>query len=362
VCRLSTFTLLGLMRSLWLTIVRYIGAIIAVFQPERCCGSARVVEHGTEFNVFPMQGERQLHDLRSAGLKAHVNGASGFVGSHLCRSLARTGWDVASQSRTDVGLQLQSGAVLFHLVARAHCSQHARNSSEYMRVNCDLALNMYRQAAKADAAGFVFVSTAKVLGESSPVPLLVDAQPCPRGAYAESKHQAELALREAHADLGLPVTVIRPPLVYGPGVKANFRRLLDWTRRFPVLPLGAATAPRSMVSVDNLVDFMGHAAKRVNGYQVWTVKDDVSLSVCDLVKRVARLMNKSILLPNVPRWWFEQAAFLPGVSGMTESLFDPFLIDDSGARQTLAWQAPQSVKDALHKTVCWYLDRERVSC
>ena len=265
-------------------------------------------------------------------------------------------------SRTEVGPHLQAGEVLFHLIGRAHRSQHPRDRSEYMRINCDLALNMYRQAAESDAAGFIFVSTAKVFGESSATPLPVDAKSNPLGVYAESKHQAELALREAYADLGLPVTVIRPPLVYGPGVKANFRRLLDWTYRSPVLPLGAATAPRSMVSVDNLVDFMGHAAKRLNGYQVWTVKDDMSLSVCELVKRLAFLMNKSILLPNVPRWLFEKAAFLPHVGRMMESLFDPFLIDDSGARCTLAWEAPQSVKEALQKTVCWYLDQERRSC
>lgn len=295
-------------------------------------------------------------------MKAHVKGASGFIGSHLCRSLARTGWDVTSHSRTEGGSQLQSGEVLFHLIGRAHGSQHLRDRSDFMRVNCDLVLNMYREAAELGAAGFIFVSTAKVLGESSAIPMSVEAQPNPRGVYAESKSQAELGLREAYADLGLPVTVIRPPLVYGPGVKANFRRLLAWTRRSPVLPLGAARAPRSMVSLNNLVDFMGHAGQRMNGYQVWTVKDDVSLSVYDLVKQLALLMDKSILLPNVPRSVLEKAAFLPGIRRVMGSLFDPFLIDDSGARRTLSWRPPESVKEALQKTVRWYLDQESSLC
>ena len=291
-----------------------------------------------------------------SALRALINGASGFIGGHLHTMLASDGWAVSARrpSMND-GTPPYAGRVVFHLAALAHRPAAAGHRDAWLSVNRDLAVREYRAAAANGALGFVFVSSAKVFGDASAAPLAEDAPQAPQGIYAESKHLAEGALREAHTRCGLPLAIVRPPPVYGAGVKAGFRTLLGTIKRWPVLPLGAATAPRSMVSAHNLCRFLQLLAPRLEGCATWHVTDGEALSVRELVERLASVMHRRVLLPAVPRPWLLGAAALAGQRRRMTTLLEPFLLDDGAARRSLQWRAPQSVAEALAETARWFL-------
>lgn len=271
--------------------------------------------------------------------------------------LASDGWEVAAwRPAVRDGAPPYAGRVVFHLAALAHRPAAAGSRDAWLSVNRDLAVREYRAAAANGALGFVFVSSAKVFGDASAVPLAEDAHHAPQGIYAESKHLAEAALRDAHAGCGLPLAIVRPPLVYGAGVKAGFRTLLGAVRHSPMLPLGAATAPRSMVSAHNLCRFLQRLAPQLEGCAAWHVTDGEAWSVRELVTHLARAMHRRVLLPAVPRPWLLGAAALAGQRRVA-TLLEPFLLDDGAARRSLQWQAPQSVAEAVAETARWYLTR-----
>ena len=301
----------------------------------------------------------KANDGVGSALRALINGASGFIGGHLHQMLASAGWEVAARrpAMRD-GAPPYAGRVVFHLAALAHRPAAAGSRDAWLSVNRDLAVREYRAAAANGALGFVFVSSAKVFGDASAVPLAEDAHHAPQGIYAESKHLAEAELRDAHAGCGLPLAIVRPPLVYGAGVKAGFRTLLGAVRHSPMLPLGAATAPRSMVSAHNLCRFLQRLAPQLEGCAAWHVTDGEAWSVRELVTHLARAMHRRVLLPVVPRPWLLGAAALAGQRQRVAALLEPFLLDDGAARRNLQWQAPQSVAEAVAETARWYLTRQ----
>lgn len=295
-------------------------------------------------------------------MKALINGASGFVGAHLSRALAQAGWEVSARrpavGNHDAGAPPYRGAVVFHLSALAHPGAGAVRDV-WLRVNRDLAVREYARAAAGQARGFVFASSAKVFGESSPTPLPADAPHAPCGLYAESKHLAEVALRAAHAGTGLPLALVRPPLVYGAGVKARFRTLLRWTQRLPALPLGAAQGPRSMVSARNLADFLRCVGSQLEGCAAWNVADAKALTVRELVAKLAAAMGKRIALPAIPKAALNACFRFAGKPGAAAALFEPFLLDASAAQQALGWRPRQTVEDGLAETVRWHQQAQR---
>ena len=297
-------------------------------------------------------------------MHALINGASGFVGGHLSRVLAEAGWQVSARRPAEncaVAAEPPpyAGRIIFHLSALAHRPARARDCGLWLRVNRDIAVREYAQAAANGGLGFVFVSSAKVFGEASAAPLREDAPHAPQGIYAHSKHLAERALRAAYAERGMPLAIVRPPLVYGAGVKAGFRALLGAVRRWPALPLGAATAPRSMVSAHNLCSFLRRLGQRLEGSATWHVTDGEALSARELVAQLALAMERRILLPRLPKACVLGAAALVGQTRRVGALFEPFLLDDGAARQTLGWQPPQSVAEALAETVRWHRTTRR---
>lgn len=297
---------------------------------------------------------------------ACVTGAGGFIGSHLVRRLRQDGWRVATP-RVRVGavdgFSPRPGDVVYHLAAIAH--RRDRGLDACMAANCRLAIDLYQRAHRAEASGFVHLSSSKVLGDTGAGSLDEDAPRRPIGTYAYSKAVAEEELLAQSARLGLPLSIVRPPLTYGPGVKANFLALLTALARGWPLPLASATGMRSWVSVGNLTDALaalGGHLQTVPSAAMWHVTDGEDIDVADLCRRIAANLGRSPRLWPLPRAALLAAARASGDYGISTSqvasIFDPLRLDDTAFRAALGWSPPQSLDAALDETVCWFRRRQ----
>ena len=242
-----------------------------------------------------------------------VTGANGFVGVALCAELRRRGYAVLAAVRsvhaefadgertvvnsmdqeTDWSNALSNQNVVVHLAARVHVMADSASDplAEFRRVNVHATMNLASQAAAAGVKRFVFLSSIKVNGELTPSerPFVESDTPHPQDAYGVSKFEAEQGLRQLAAVTGMEVVIIRPPLVYGPGVKANFAALMRAVQQGWPLPLGAIHNQRSLVALDNLVDFIVTCTTHQEaGNQTFLVSDGQDLSTPELVRGLAR--------------------------------------------------------------------------
>ena len=301
-----------------------------------------------------------------------VTGASGFVGGALCRALLvkelsftrvsrapGTQGNVAVgeiDSATDWTLALQQCTVVVHLAARVHVMNDAASDplAAYRRTNVDGTLNLARQAAAAGVRRFIFISSVKVNGESSPEgqAFRADDVPAPKDAYGVSKMEAEQGLRQLAQQTGMQVVIIRPPLVYGPGVGANFATLLRVVRRGLPLPLGAIRNQRSLVALDNLVDLIitcvTHPAA---ANQTLLVSDGQDLSIAELVRGMAQAAGVAARLLSVPVWALRTAASLLGKREVVSRLCSNLQLDIAKTRSLLGWAPPVSVQEGLRRAV-----------
>jgi nucleoside-diphosphate-sugar epimerase len=243
-----------------------------------------------------------------------------------------------------------------HLAARVHLlhDPDPKPLAAYRAVNVDGTLNLARQAAAAGVKRFVFVSTVKVNGEYSAPgsPFAESAAPCPQDAYGQSKLEAEQGLRQICAETGMEFVIIRPPLVYGPGVKANFAALMRAVQLGWPLALGAVSNRRSLVALDNLADFIVTCAthpKAAN--QTFMVSDGNDLSTTELVRGLARAASVPARLMPVPVWALEAGATLLGKRGEVRRLCGSLQVDISKARNLLGWTPPISVEEGLRRAV-----------
>lgn len=303
-----------------------------------------------------------------------LTGANGFVGRALwalatgrgitVRAITRLPCELpgvgrslsvyAMDEHTDWQAALARVGVVVHLAARVHVMvDNAENSlDEFRRVNVQGTLNLARQAATAGVRRFIFISSAKVNGEATQPgkPFTADDAPAPLGAYGVSKMEAEQGLHEIASQTGMEVVVIRPPLVYGPGVKANFFTMMRWLQRGVPLPLGAIYNQRSLVALDNLVDLivtcMTHPAA-VN--QTFLVSDGEDVSTAELLRRLGEAMNCPARLISVPAYWLERAASLIGKRDMAQRLCGSLQVDIQKTRQLLGWKPPLTLDQGLKK-------------
>lgn len=307
-----------------------------------------------------------------------ITGATGFLGNALLRRLTSQCKVVAlvrqqpleelagveyricgDLSPTQEWGDLLSGVnVVIHTAARVHvmhdCSASAR---EYSRTNVEGTLNLAQQAANREARRFIFISSIKVNGESTLLdePFQAADAPKPEDPYGISKMEAELGLYQISKDTSMEVVCIRPPLVYGPGVKGNFLSLLRLLERGFPLPLGAIHNRRSLVALDNLVDLiitcLEHPAA---ANQSFLVSDDEDLSTTALLQRIGHALDKHARLIPLPPGLLQWGAKLLGKEDVAQRLLGNLQVDISKTKDLLGWEPPISVDEGLKKTAQWY--------
>ena len=264
---------------------------------------------------------------------------------------------------TDWSLGLEGVDMVIHLVARVHVMHDTETDpvTAFCVVNLQGTLNLARQAAASGVKRFVFISSVKVNGESTEPghAFTEDDAPNPQDAYGQSKHEAEQGLRQLSADTGMEVVIIRPPLVYGPGVKANFAALMRAVQRGWPLPLGAVYNQRSLVALDNLVDLIVTCITHPQAAnQTFLVSDGEDLSTPDLIRRMARAMNRPARLLPVPVWALKAGALLLGKGDAVQRLCGNLQVDISKSRTLLGWNPPVSVDEGLRRAVGGVVTRD----
>jgi nucleoside-diphosphate-sugar epimerase len=307
-----------------------------------------------------------------------VTGATGFVGRTLCELLVHSGYTVRAALRNegkalsgaiervmvgDVATADWTGALVgvdfvIHAAARAHVVRDSdSNSSVYFATNLEGTRRLASAAAAAGVRRLVYVSSIKVNGEENDLCAYTPGdEPHPLEVYGESKWEAEKALLAISAGTALEAVIIRPPLVYGPGVRANFLRLLGWVDKKWPLPLGAIRNRRSLVSVWNLCDLLEKLLThpRAPG-RAWMVSDGQDLSTPELVKRIGKAMDRRVSLLPVPVSFLGACARLTGHAAEVRRLCGSLCVDIGDTRTELGWSPVVSVDEALSRTVAWYL-------
>ena len=310
-----------------------------------------------------------------------VTGATGFIGNTLSCHLAQQGHTITAAvrhtsnifptairqtyvgdilSETDWTQALDHVDIVIHLAARVHIMSDcvADPLTECRFVNTAGTLNLARQAAAAGVRRFIFLSSVKVNGESTQHDQLFSAADVcdPDDPYAVSKYEAEQGLKDISKQTGMEIVIIRPPLVYGPGVKGNFFSMMRWLHKGIPLPLGAVHNQRSLVALENLIDLItvciDHPAA---ANQTFLVSDGEDLSTTELLQRLGAALGRHARLLSVPASWLRKAASLLGKKDIAMRLLDSLQIDMRKTCELLNWSPPVSVDEALRKTAKSYL-------
>jgi len=250
---------------------------------------------------------------------------------------------------------------IVHAAARVHVMRDgtADPLNEFRRVNVAGTLNLARQAVAAGVHRFVFISSIKVNGEETPPnqPYTADDIPAPVDFYGISKHEAELGLIQLAERTGLEVVVIRPPLVYGPGVKGNFLALMRWLHRGIPLPFGAIQNQRSLMARDNLVDLIMTCLRHpAAANQVFLASDGDDMSTPALLRRVAAALDSPIHLIPVPASILRAGACVLGKADWAQRLCCSLQADIGKTKKLLGWAPPVRVDDGLRQTARYFLE------
>jgi nucleoside-diphosphate-sugar epimerase len=329
--------------------------------------------------------EENVSERADMNERVLVTGADGFVGRYVCRKLVEAGYSLRagvrnvdsipglqravpglsdSASLGDLGANpelrgpLGGVTAVVHLAARVHVMEESSGDplQEFRRVNVAGTKSLARAAAEAGVRRFIFVSTIKVNGDlTSGEPFSVDMHPAPQGAYAISKWEAEEAIRSVAAESGLEVVIVRPPLVYGPGVRGNFLRLMSLVDRALPLPWPKGENRRSMIGARNLADFLVQCVDHPKAAgQTFLVKDSEDISTRELIARLARLLARPVRLVPVPASLIRLAASLTMKKEAAGRVLNSLVIDSDRAQQLLSWAPPVTLDEGLAATARWY--------
>ncbi len=296
-----------------------------------------------------------------------VTGAGGFVGAALCQALAANGASVIAADRQalgDLGVAqipeplFRAVDAVVHLAARVHVMRERSTDplAEFRRVNVEGTRRLIDAAARAGVRRLVYLSSIKVNGEVSPGrPFTPDDPPRPQDAYGVSKFEAEEVLAAAAAKTGIETVVLRAPMVYGPGVRANFLSLLRLCDSAIPLPFGAVHNRRSLIYLGNLVDALRCAASHpAAAGKTYLVRDAEDLSTRELVARIRRALGRPPRLVPVPPALLRAGAALAGQGAAADRLLGTLTLDDSLIRRELSWQPPYGIDAGLAATIEWY--------
>lgn len=342
-------------------------------------------------------------------MKVLVTGPDGFVGSTVCTMLLAEGhrcrgaqWKAAPLSvgcesavvgdingSTDWKDALQGIDAVVHLAARVHIMDDTAEDplAAFRAVNVEGTRRLAEEAAKAGVKRFVFISSIKVNGEATagggasqcvssevrectnnstneltnfntnelPPAFSERDMPSPEDPYGQSKYEAEVVLRQIEAKTGMEVVILRPPLLYGPGVKANFLKLIQIVDKGIPLPLGGIKNKRSLLGLTNFADLIATCVQdpRAAG-QTFTVCDGVDVSSAELVRRIAKALGKKPRLLPIPEGLMKLAGKLTGKSAQVQRLCSSLQIDSSHVRNTLDWIPPCTMDEELSKVAEWY--------
>lgn len=319
--------------------------------------------------------------------KVLVTGADGFVGRAVCRRLLEFGlapraglWNASRWpalkaavpgldefasvgdlgANPDLHSALEGVSAVVHLAARVHIMKDKALDplNEFRRVNTGGTVFLARAAAARSVPRFVFVSSVKVNGESTTGrPFTEGDMPAPQDPYAVSKWEAEEALRCVSAETGLEIAIIRPPLVYGPGVRANFLRLMGLVNRGLPLPFPDNKNRRSLIGVENLADCLVRCVTHPDAANhTFMVSDGEDVSTRELVVRLAALLGRSARFLPISERALRFIARLAGKQSAIDRLLGSLEIDSSKVRQTLGWEPPVALGRGLEATASWYLE------
>lgn len=307
-------------------------------------------------------------------LKILVSGANGFVGKKLCETLTRQKHKVSAVIRdndttikntqliiktlskeTVWGDALNNIDVVIHLAGRAHVMKEEASDpyQAYAEINVDATKHLAEQAALYGVKRFIFLSSVKVNGESTNNSAFTESdQPQPEDDYGKTKYEAEKILNQIAQETGMEVVIIRPPLVYGKDVKANFKNLINLCRTRLPLPFGAIHNKRSLIYIENLIDFimvcMTHP-KAAN--ETFLVSDDEDISTTQLIKYIIEANKQKPFLIPVPQKWLSILFKFMGKTSLSDRLCGNLQVNINKAKTLLNWQPKYSVRDGITKTI-----------
>ncbi len=309
-----------------------------------------------------------------------LTGATGFVGQAVLSELIEKDMKISAAVRqqsskiprdvkqcvvgdlsaqTDWNSALEDVDVVIHTAARVHMMNDRANNplDEFRKVNLLATVHLARKAVAAGVSRFIFISTVKVNGEQTHqhVPFREDDECVPVEPYAVSKYEAEQALLSLARETDMEVVIIRPPLVYGPGVKANFATMIKWVDKGIPLPFCAVRNLRSLLALDNLVDFILCCIDHPNAAnEIFLISDGKDVSSPTLLRKVAMALDKKAWLIPVPVNWIKFVLTFAGKKELASRMFGSLQIDSSKARDILNWKPVVTMDDALKKTVAAY--------
>jgi nucleoside-diphosphate-sugar epimerase len=313
-----------------------------------------------------------------------VTGANGFIGSGLCkkvldmggyvrgtvrpspcRNILPSGVDVVPVEEigplTDWSNVMSGVDTVVHLAARVHVINPvaAHVSDTYRSLNVAGTERLARMAAASGIRRLIYMSTVKVNGQGKSSPYTEKDNPKPVDPYAVSKWEAEKVLHEIAGETGLEVVVLRPPLVYGPGVKANFLELIKTVDKGIPLPLASVNNQRSFIYLENLVDAVIICIKHPKAAgQTYFVSDGENVSTPELIRRISSALARPVRLFPFPPGTLKMAGIITGKSAAMDRLLGSLTVDCSKICHELDWQAPFSMEQGLKETAKWYIKKK----
>lgn len=309
-----------------------------------------------------------------------ISGANGFIGQFLCLQAASKSYRVTALTRrpwkfssgienlvlddlsnvASIRSVLEEVGVVIHLAARVHVMNESTRDSLglYQKINVENTLALARVAAESGVKRFIYLSSAKVNGEETNVhkPFTADDVPAPRDPYAISKLEAEISLLALGRQTGMEVVIIRPPLVYGPGVGANFARMMRWVLLGIPMPFGSISNKRSMVALENLANLiLICVSKPAAANQVFLVSDGEDISLPQLLRKMAAVLGVPSRIFPFPVSFLWITAKMLGRKNVVQRLCGSLQLDISKTKKLLGWEPPASLDKSLSEVARWYL-------